>query len=825
MITKAQKSGEGLFSINTAVHASDRGNWGRIMASGKDTSTVFFRNERTGLTRAKELKNSLLRPLDEAARETPTNILPPELMTTGEHKALMAEQIRSRAGKGLPLDPADLEDLPAGEAYATLQEWYNYKTHWEPDAIAHGVTREGLESMLHGKTHEQLKASAVTQGIVDELPDSISKTTRDLLEATADENALAAKMAATQGIPVAGEVTMGHLIASAPTEKVFKELGELVASQSSPVTKLTNFFKPLSPKTLETGIYNQSAMGDFFKYMDDIIESTGNVGTMHNFIKEVVTQGQAGEGYLSLSKLWRDKDVNLTKRGLRTFIENNPDRIPGLNLEQLRATLPPGEYLDALDEVAKTLQVPKKVERVLKAYVSTIKPGDDWVGGFASKMTNMWKGGVTTPWPAFHFRNLGSGHFVNVVEDQLNWKVWNHARRAVNGKEQLEYIDEIVRSGMLSDSRVIDTLSGEAGKRAASLMPVDPVTGRGKGVLSFFGESLTEGKASWRPWESSGGLGPALKGGGTRQSYAHALGERGYALVEYYNRVVPYITLRRRGLSPSQALHRVKASQFDYGALSAFEKRAMKPLVPFYGWLRKNIPFTLSTLMGEPGGRYAQTLRGVGAAQREAGGHAPGFLKETGAIRTGGEDKTAHFIKSLGLPFYDLNNIVAEDNGLPGIRTAQRMAANLNPLISVPMQELGETQWFSGRKFDQLHGVTEVPWMDRTIYASPAGRGVSTAEMLLHPDKPLEMKAIDALTGVKFGTYDLEKLQLYELQDAMKARIGKHPKATKYTSITIPKKDRPGLDKETLLDLERAKLITRAIREINASRNKDNLKP
>jgi hypothetical protein len=52
----------------------------------------------------------------------------------------------------------------------------------------------------------------------------------------------------------------------------------------------------------------------------------------------------------------------------------------------------------------------------------------------------------------------------------------------------------------------------------------------------------------------------------------------------------------------------VKATQFDYADLSAFERDVLKALIPFYTWSRYNIPMQIRLMLHEPG-KVAQALR------------------------------------------------------------------------------------------------------------------------------------------------------------------------------------------------------------------------
>lgn len=65
-----------------------------------------------------------------------------------------------------------------------------------------------------------------------------------------------------------------------------------------------------------------------------------------------------------------------------------------------------------------------------------------------------------------------------------------------------------------------------------------------------------------------------------------------------------FITKMRQGASPEEAMWSVKKYLFDYADLTTFERDVMKQVIPFYTWMRKNIPLQFQAIMNNPG-RYA----------------------------------------------------------------------------------------------------------------------------------------------------------------------------------------------------------------------------
>jgi hypothetical protein len=69
------------------------------------------------------------------------------------------------------------------------------------------------------------------------------------------------------------------------------------------------------------------------------------------------------------------------------------------------------------------------------------------------------------------------------------------------------------------------------------------------------------------------------------------------------------------GIRGYRASLTVKATQFDYSDLSAFERDILKALLPFYTWTRYNLPMQIRLLLHEPG-KVAQAIRFNGELAR-----------------------------------------------------------------------------------------------------------------------------------------------------------------------------------------------------------------
>lgn len=104
--------------------------------------------------------------------------------------------------------------------------------------------------------------------------------------------------------------------------------------------------------------------------------------------------------------------------------------------------------------------------------------------------------------------------------------------------------------------------------------------------------------------------------------------------VEDTSRLAMYFDQRAKGVSPSRAADAVREGLFDYRDLTPLEKTARANGIPFYTYMRKNLPLQIRTLINEPYKVIAPER-----AQQELGeGNdptAPAYYQQMGAQKLG----------------------------------------------------------------------------------------------------------------------------------------------------------------------------------------------
>lgn len=79
------------------------------------------------------------------------------------------------------------------------------------------------------------------------------------------------------------------------------------------------------------------------------------------------------------------------------------------------------------------------------------------------------------------------------------------------------------------------------------------------------------------------------------------------AFADDWPRLTHFTSLLRKGLTPAEAAFEVKKYHVSPGALTPFEERYLRPLIPFYRWMKFNLPMSLYTAARHPEIPYLTT--------------------------------------------------------------------------------------------------------------------------------------------------------------------------------------------------------------------------
>lgn len=163
-----------------------------------------------------------------------------------------------------------------------------------------------------------------------------------------------------------------------------------------------------------------------------------------------------------------------------------------------------------------------------------------------------------------------------------------------------------------------------------------------------------------------------------------------------YSRLVGALDRLMKGDTIETAVSTTKKFLFDYGDLTSFEKRWMKRIIPFYTWMRKNIPLQIESVITQPGKLHTvqKYMRAFGGVPSEE--EAPDFIREAGGVHLPGEGGGLHVIPNLA--YGDLANLPLT------LESARDMLGSLNPLIRAPLEMLTNMSLFSGQPLERYAG-------------------------------------------------------------------------------------------------------------------------
>jgi hypothetical protein len=315
----------------------------------------------------------------------------------------------------------------------------------------------------------------------------------------------------------------------------------------------------------------------------------------------------------------------------------------------------------------------------------------------ASKFTALWKGYATRANPGFHGRNAvsnmvqawfaGVGDTAGKVFDPLavgtaHAKAARHvADHSTIGKLGNYDGDEIRQAlgeyGILSGhqtsfnelSNVIDDEVAHAGKNffARNLNPVD------KGNV-------------------------LLRGGA-------AVGNA----IENTSRMAVFLDQLEKGASLERAALHVRKYLFDYSELTPFEQKIRDRALPFYTWLRKNLPLQIDTLINQPQkvGAFGKLENAISDTTEDRGlavdpQSIPEWMHEFVQLPFL-TDKGTPVMANADFPINDLNTFN------PTLDNARQVGlAGLNPLVRVPLELATNQQFFDGRPvYDDRIGMRD----------------------------------------------------------------------------------------------------------------------
>jgi len=478
--------------------------------------------------------------------------------------------------------------------------------------------------------------------------------------------------------------------------------------------------------------------------------------------------------------------VNAARKSGEAFLEVGLDdlrKIPALG--KAPVYMMPTEIVEHLNSVNRTFFSDEATKGLLGAF---------------DKVMNVWKGHATAVNPGFHFRNMYSNWFLNglgglditdvgpyIAATKMQWMMREPGLRGLIKGDVGELAKRFIKTSNGQKYSYADVM------RMAMEKEVYNTGWMGADIPEYVKGMLVNASTP------SGNKILARMNPLSQQFAPLRAGRKMGTAIENNARLALFVDQLKKGIDPEQAATHVKKFLFDYHELTPFEKNVMKRLIPFYTWMRKNIPLQLEQLAKQPH-RYAAVAKGIseieGSIEKDAyldKVMLPKWMQDLNVVQLPGSIRGREVFLNPNLPFQDLNRL-GEWRDLfsslaPPIKVAIEEATNKDIYFDRPIEEYpGQlrttpevdmlTQLMEEAGYDGPHAVP-ARWAHLIGNVSPFLRNVSQATQIgtelgtgQAPD-PYNMARLMSMgVGIKPIPYSrarAQKNQIYRNRDLLEA--------------------------------------------------------
>jgi hypothetical protein len=338
-----------------------------------------------------------------------------------------------------------------------------------------------------------------------------------------------------------------------------------------------------------------------------------------------------------------------------------------------------GDSLDGVvqkEEIGGQYLVTKQAKQLLDRYqrLNTDEGTKAFLKAFDS-IQSFWKRGTLFSL-GYHIRNMAGALFNNYVGgmnslDLVKYtsQATNDVQKALRGQESKlfrEYREQGLGSSSLSN--VEFAKAGEEPEKAVEKTVK-------KLSRTTLGQKVKDKVFS--PFETSREIGDTM---------------------DQVNRFALYKWAKDKGMSPEQAAAKVREVQFDYSKLTPFEQNVVVRVLPFYRWMKNNIPFQIRQFINDPR-KYGYMNKARLNAQDVVGldeNNVPDYMKESFAVPIYGNKGKGKFL-GLNLPLGDLTKLSTPgktlvDSFTPILKTPAELALNYNMFRGKPIEQFAGQQ-------------------------------------------------------------------------------------------------------------------------------------
>ena len=167
--------------------------------------------------------------------------------------------------------------------------------------------------------------------------------------------------------------------------------------------------------------------------------------------------------------------------------------------------------------------------------------------------------------------------------------------------------------------------------------------------------------------------------------------------------------VRRTGGSIDDALEMVYKLHFNYGGLSAAERKVGKRLFPFYTWTRNNLPLQVSFLANSPGkfNRLMSLRRNIELGE-EREGMVPDYFMEGFGLKLPFSIGGAQAYSQPDFPLQDLFRFDPTQRGYG--KSMEQVFSSTTPFLKTPIEYWAGKRVFEGIPFREEYVPVPVAW-------------------------------------------------------------------------------------------------------------------
>ncbi len=491
----------------------------------------------------------------------------------------------------------------------------------------------------------------------------------------------------------------------------------------------------------------------------------------------------------------------------------------------------------------KGTYLPEPVVKALNTTDKVLREGP--VGSefmkFYDKTMSEWKFLNTAVNPGYHVRNSFTDALMNFADGVVNPKYYAQARRVLADR-QVNTSAEILGDGLAHVNEMTSKVN-IAGKKVSTKEAWDAYVGSG----AKSGFVTTELTRNTNALEKKG-LASYIARGKSLVGDASDTREDFFRLAHYLHALDQEVPKSKNFVDASVAAgKRVRKYNIDYGSLSSTEKNYVNRVIPFYSFMRKNLPLQMELLFTKPGfmAGYAKgqnLLQGVLGTQDDNGDYlVPDWIRNSAPVRValakqeanspiskllaqvaGAKEGEATFLPTVGglTPLQDVANVLEPINSaisqgpVAGMQEAAGRVVNMaTPMIKAPVEMATGRSLYTGGKIDNWQ-----EWLASQVGPTRMGAQAMTGN---------QNKALTSFLGIPLQV-NSQPRQLAELNrrtdgfnQQVTEQVRSNPAYQKYAAL-LAEKGLPQYLQEQLLASLAGKLVPGDARRTRLQINQEN---